>query len=128
MSRTEIVFNIACSGWRRVHTVSEENGVNEIISYPASRLSRVNVGRMYLVVIHYQTVRAGSPDEDTWRIPVSDSKACLGLRSLGIVGLLRSAIVTAVALGQRNRDKDVVVVEIHPLLPQRIRAITYRFW
>ena len=26
---TEIVFEIDCSGWRRVHTASEENGVYE---------------------------------------------------------------------------------------------------
>ena len=27
---TEMVFDIACSEWRRVHATSEENGVNEI--------------------------------------------------------------------------------------------------
>ena len=80
MSRTEIVFNIACSGCRRVHAASEENSVNEITSYSASRSSRLNVGRMDLVVIQYQTVRFGSSDENAWRMPVLDSNACSGVR------------------------------------------------
>ena len=86
MIRTEIVFDIAWVGWRRVHAASEKNGVNEITSYPDLRQSRVNVGRMDLVVIHYQTVRVRSPGNYAWRIPVSDSNACLGVRLLGIVG------------------------------------------
>ena len=69
-----------------------------------------------------------SPDDNAWRMPVSNSNACLVVRSLGIVGWARSAIVTTGAGGQRNRSKDGAALEIHPLLPQRIRAITYRFW
>ena len=46
----------------------------------------MNVGRMDLVVIQYRTVRVGYPDDDAWRITVSDSNACLGVRLLGIVG------------------------------------------
>ena len=128
MSRTEIVFNIACSGWRRVHAASEENGVNEMTLYPASRRSHVNVGRMDLVVIQYRTVRVGSPDNNTWRMPVSDSNTCLGVRLLVIMGWARSAIVTAGVVEQRNRGKDAAALESHPLLSQSIRAITYRCW
>ena len=54
---TEIVFDTAWSGWRRAHAASEDNCVNEIKLYPASRRSRVNVGRMDRVFIQYQTVR-----------------------------------------------------------------------
>ena len=61
-------------------------------------------------------------------MPVSDSNACLDVRSLGIMGWARSAIVTAVAIGQRNRGRDEAALENHPLLTQRIRAITYRCW
>ena len=50
---------------------------------------------MDLVVIQYRTVRVGSPDDDAWRMPVLDSNTCSGVRSLGIVGWARSAIVTA---------------------------------
>ena len=32
----------------------------------------------------------------------------------------------AVAVEQRNQGKDAALLESHPLLPQRIRAITYR--
>ena len=46
----------------------------------------MNVGRMDLVVIQYQTVRTGSPDDNAWSMPVSDSNACSGMRSLGILG------------------------------------------
>ena len=48
---TEIVFDIAWSGWRRVHAASKENGVYEITLYPASRQSCENVMRMDNVVI-----------------------------------------------------------------------------
>ena len=48
---TEIVFDTDCSGWRRVHAASEENGVYEITSYSALRRYRANVGRMDRVVI-----------------------------------------------------------------------------
>ena len=72
------------------------------------------------------TVRVGSLNDDAWRMPVSDSNACSGVRLLGIVGWSRSAIVTAGAVGHRNWGKYVAGLEIHPLLPQRIRAITYR--
>ena len=71
-------------------------------------------------------VRVRSPNDDTWRMPVSDSNACSGVRSLGIVGWARSAIVTAGAVEQRNRGKYAAALEIHPLLYQRIRAINYR--
>ena len=77
----------------------------------------MNVGRMYLVVIQYRTVRVGSPDDNTWRMPVSDSDACSRVRLLRIVGWACSAIVTAGAVEQRNRDKDAAALEIHPLLP-----------
>ena len=80
MIRTEIVFDIVWSGWRRVHAASDENGVNKITSYPDSRQSHMNVGRMDLVVIQYQTVRFGSSDENAWRMPVLDSNACSGVR------------------------------------------------
>ena len=63
--RTEIVFDIAWWGWRRVHTASEENGVNEISSYLDSRQSCVNFGLMDPVVIQYRTVRFGSPDDNS---------------------------------------------------------------
>ena len=102
--------------------------MNESTSYMASRRSRVNFGRMDLVVIHYRTVRVGSPDDDAWRIPVSDLNACSGVRSLVILGWACSAIVTAGAVDQSNRVKYAVALEIHPLLPQHIRAITYRCW
>ena len=101
----EIVFVIAWLGWRLVHAASEENFVNEITSYLSSRRSRVNFGRMDLVVIQYQMFRVGSPDDDTWKMPVLGLNACLGVRSLGIVGWARSAIVTAGAVGQRNGAK-----------------------
>ena len=125
---TEIVFNIACSGYRRIHTASEENGVNEITSYPALSQSCENFGRMDLDIIRYQTVRVRSPDDNAWRMPVLESNACLGVRSLGIVGWARSAIVTEDAVGQRNWGKDAAALETHLLLPQRIREITYRCW
>ena len=57
---------------------------------------------------------------------VSDSNACSGVRSLGIVGLTRSAIVTAGAVEQRNKGKDAAALGSHPLFPQGIRTITYR--
>ena len=46
----------------------------------------MKVRRMDLVVIQYCRVRVGSPDDDAWRMLVSDSNACSGVRSLGIVG------------------------------------------
>ena len=52
---------------------------------------------------------------------------CPGVRSLGIVGWACSAIVAAGSFEQRNWGKDTVALEIHPLLTQRIRAITYPF-
>ena len=61
---TEIVFYISWSGWRRVHVASEENGVYEITSYPASRWSCVNVGRMDCVFIQYRTVIVELPDDN----------------------------------------------------------------
>ena len=114
---TEAVFDIAWSGLRRFHAASDENGVYDITLYPASRRFRENVGRMDRVVIQYQTVRVGSPDDDTWRITVSESNARSGVRLLGIVGWARSDIVTAGAVGQRNWGKDVAALESHPLLP-----------
>ena len=84
--------------------------------------------RMYRVIIQYQTLRVGSPDDDAWRIPVLDSNACSGVRSLGIVEWARSAIVTAGVVGERNWSKDAAALESHPLLPKRIMAIPYRCW
>ena len=78
------------------------------------------------MVIQYQTVRVRLPDDDTCRMPVSDSDACLGVRLLGIIGWVRSAILTAGAVKQRNWFKYAMALESHLLLPQRIRAITYR--
>ena len=98
--------------------------MNERTSYPDLWRSCVNVERMDLVVIQYRTVRFGSPSDDVWGMPVSDSNDCSGVRSLGIVGWARSAIVTAGAFEQRNRGKYVAALEIHPLLPQIIREIT----
>ena len=80
------------------------------------------------MVIQYRMMRVGSPDDDTWRIPVSDLNTCLGVRSLGIVGWACSAILTAGAVDQRNWGKDAAALESHPLLPQCIRAINYRCW
>ena len=80
------------------------------------------------VVIQYRTVRVGSPDDDAWRMPVSDLNACSGVRSLGIVGWECIAIVKAGAVGQRNQGKAMAALESHLLLPQRIRVITYRCW
>ena len=80
---------------------------------------------MDLVVIQYRTVKFGSPDDDAWRMPVSDSNTCSGVRLLGIVGWERSAIVTAGAVGQRNWGEYAAALEINPLLPQRSRAINY---
>ena len=127
-SRSEILFNIACSGLRHIRAASEESGVNERTSYLSSRRSCVNVGRMDLVVIHYRIVIVGLPDDDAWRMPVLDSNACLGVMLLGIIGWARSAIMTAGAVEQKNRGKDEAALEIHLLLPQRIRSITYRCW
>ena len=53
MSRTEIVFDIGCLGYRRVHAASEENGVKQIVVNLASLLYCINVGRMDQVVIQY---------------------------------------------------------------------------
>ena len=61
-------------------------------------------------------------------MPVLDLNTCSGVRSLGIVGWARSAIVTAGAVGQRNKGRDAAALESHPLLTQCIRAITYRCW
>ena len=41
---------------------------------------------MDLIVIQYYRVRVGLPDNEAWRIPVLGSNACLGVRSLGMVG------------------------------------------
>ena len=71
-------------------------------------------------------VRVGSPDDDAWRMLVSDSNACSGVRSLGIVGQARKPIMTVSAVEQRKRGKVAVALESHLLLPQRIRAMTYR--
>ena len=128
MIRTEIVFDIVWSGWRRVHAASDENGVNKITSYPDSRQSHVNVRRMDLVVIQYRTVRVGLPDKDAWRMLVSDWNACSGMRSLRIVEWERSTIVTSEAVGQSNQGKYTVTLRINPLLPQSIREITYICW
>ena len=125
---TEILFDISRWGWRRFHAASEENGVYKRTLYPASRQSCVNIGRMDLVVIQYRTVRVGSPDNDACRMSVSDSNACSGMSSLGIMGWVRITIVTADVVGNSNRGNDAVALEIHPLLPQSIRAITYRCW
>ena len=46
----------------------------------------MNVGRIDLVVIQYCRVRVGSPDDEAWRILVSDLNACLDARSLGMLG------------------------------------------
>ena len=51
--RTEIVFDIGCLGYRRVHAASEENGVKQIVVNLASLLYCINVGRMDQVVIQY---------------------------------------------------------------------------
>ena len=100
--------------------------MNERTSYPDLWRSCVNVERMDLVVIQYRTVRFRSPNDDSWRMPLSDSNACLGVRSLGIVGWEYSTIFTAGEVENMNQGKDVMALESHPLLPQHIRAITYR--
>ena len=102
--------------------------MNERTLYPDFWRSRVNVGRMDRVVIQYLTVRFGSPNDNAWMMPVSDSNAFSGVRLIGIVGWARSSILKAGAVEQRNWNKDVAALEIHPLFPQRIRAITYRCW
>ena len=71
-------------------------------------------------------MRFGLPDENAWRMPVSDSNACSGVRPIGIVGWERSDIMTVGAVEQRNRGKDALSLESYPLLPQSIRAINYR--
>ena len=86
----------------------------------------MNAGRMDIFVIQYQTVRVRLPDDNAWRMPVSYSNDCLGVRLLGIVGWARSAIMAAVAVGQRHQGKDAAALESHPPLTQRIKAITYR--
>ena len=83
---------------------------------------------MDLGVIQYQTVRVRSPNDNAWMMTVSDLNACLGVRLLGIVGWARSAILSADAVEQRDQGKDAVALESHPLMPQRIRTITYRCW
>ena len=67
-------------------------------------------------------VRFGSPDDDAWRMTVLDLNTCSGVRSLGIVGWAR----TTGAVDKMNWGKDAAALESHPLLPQRIRSITYR--
>ena len=47
------------------------------------------------MVIQYCRVRVRTSDDDAWRMPVSDSNACSGVRSLGMVGRACSAIVPA---------------------------------
>ena len=59
----------------------------------------------------------GLPDENAWRILLSNLNACLGVKSLVIVGWTRSAIVTAGAVEQRNQGKDAAALESHSLLP-----------
>ena len=51
-------------------------------------------------------------------------KRLLGCEFARNCGVGAQAIVKAGAVGQRNQGKDVAALEIHPLLPQRIRAIT----
>ena len=70
----------------------------------------MNVGRMDLVVIQYQTFRVGSSDDDTWRMTVSDLNACLGVRLLVIIGWARSAILTAGAVEQWNWVMDATAL------------------
>ena len=41
---------------------------------------------MDLVAIQYCKVRVGMSNENSWRMPVSDSNACSGVRLLGMVG------------------------------------------
>ena len=88
--------------------------------------SCVNSKMIDIVLIQYLMVRVGSTNDNAWRMPVSDSNTCSGVRSFGIVGWARSVIVTAGVVDQMNWGKDVAALEIHPLLPQRIRAKTYR--
>ena len=71
-------------------------------------------------------VRVRLPDDDAWRMPVSESNSCLGVRLLGIVGRACSAIMTVGAVEQSNQGKYAAELERHPLLTQSIRAITYR--
>ena len=102
--------------------------MNERKSYPALRRYHVNVRRTYLFVIQCRTVRVGSPGDNAWRMPVLDSNAYSGVRSLGIVGWARSAIVTAGVVEKRNWGKYAAALETHPLFPQSIRDINYRYW
>ena len=88
----------------------------------------MNVRSMDLVVIQYQTARFRSPEEDAWRMLVSDLNACSGVRLIGTRGWERSAIVMAGAVGQRNQGKYATALESHPLLTHCIRAITYGYW
>ena len=50
---------------------------------------------MDLVVIHYWKVRFRKSDDNKWRMLVSDSNACSGVRLLRMVESTRSAIVLA---------------------------------
>ena len=50
---------------------------------------------MDLVVIQYCRVRFGASNDEAWRIVVSYSNACSGVRLLGMVGGALSAIVSA---------------------------------
>ena len=47
------------------------------------------------MVIQYCTARVRSPEDDGWRMLVSELNTCSGMRSLGIVYWARSSIVTA---------------------------------
>ena len=86
----------------------------------------MNFRRMDIVVIQYQMVIDGSPNNNAWRMPVLDWNDCLGVRSLVIVGWARSPILTVGAVEQRNRGKDAVALESHLLLPQSIFFIIVR--
>ena len=46
-------------------------------------------------MVQYCRVRVAFPDNDIWRILVLDLTACSGVRSLGMVERVLSAIVTA---------------------------------
>ena len=61
-------------------------------------------------------VRGGLPDDNTWRMPMSESNACSGVKLLVILGWARSTIVTAGAVEHRNWGKDAAELERHLLL------------
>ena len=61
-------------------------------------------------------VIGGLPDDNTWRMPMSESNACSGVKLLGILGWARSTIVTVVTVEHRNWGKDAAALERHLLL------------